>query len=90
MLGQELIKLYQLHTLVARTNMTWTTFITSVSAAMIISMLVVAVMLNGCTLLEINMVNRSTMDSGDGATSNRQEVTSDEDEETLELIVPIK
>ena len=29
--------------------MTWTTFITSVSAVFIIAMLIIAVMLNGCT-----------------------------------------
>ena len=44
----------------------------------------------GCNLIEVNMVQRSTMDSGDGATSSRQEVTSDEEQDKLELIVPMK
>jgi len=56
-------------------------------------MLLVVVMLMwivGCNLVEINMVNRSIMDRGDGTSSSHQEVTTKEDEDKLELIVPIK
>ena len=69
-------------------TMTWNEFILD----MVLAMLIIAVLVwaSGCNLVEINMVQRSTMDSGDGATSNRQEVTSDEDEDKLELIVPLK
>ena len=58
----------------------------------VLAMLIIAVLVwaSGCNLVEINMVQRSTMDSGDGVTSSRQEVISDEDEDKLELIVPIK
>ena len=68
--------------------MTWNEFMLDIVLAMLI--IAVLVWASGCHVIEINMVNRSTMDSGDGATSNRQEVTSDEDEDKLELIVPIK
>ena len=61
---------------------------TIVVSAVILALVVL--MFASCHVLEINMVNRSTMDSGDGATSNRKELTSDEDEDRLELIVPLK
>ena len=43
-----------------------------------------------CHILEINMVNRSTMDSGDGVSSTRKELITDVDEDELQLIVPLK
>jgi len=51
----------------------------------------VSMVFTGCQpLIEINMVNRSTMDSGDGVSSTRKELTSKQEEDKLQLVVPIR
>ena len=68
--------------------MTWDSFINIAIVVMVgISILMVV---TGCTpLIEVNMVQRATLDKGDGAIEQSEKIHK-EDNDKLELIVPIK
>jgi len=44
----------------------------------------------GCNLIEVNMVQRSTMAEGKGITSTQQDTSLDEEQNNMELIVPLR
>ena len=47
--------------------------------------------LQGCIpLVEVNMVSRSTLSDGETVRTSQHDVTVDEDEASMELIVPLK
>ncbi len=46
--------------------------------------------LQGCTLTEINIVQRATVANGDGTSSAQHDSTAKEEEDSMKLIVPIK
>ena len=47
------------------------------------------IVMTGCTFMEINMVNRATLDEGSGAIL-QDEIANKIENDSLELIVPIK
>ncbi len=46
--------------------------------------------LQGCTLTEINIVQRATVSNGDGTTSRQHDSTAKQEEDSMEFIVPLK
>ncbi len=54
----------------------------------IVGMLIVT--FQGCTLTEINIVQRATVANGDGTSSAQHDSTTKEEEDSMKLIVPIK
>jgi len=51
---------------------------------------VIMVTLASCHLVEVNMVQRSTLSDGETIKTSQHDTTIDRDEATMELIVPIK
>ena len=52
--------------------------------------LIAAITLASCGLLEVNIVQRSTMSSGDGTTSSQKDTTQKKEATSLKLLVPLK
>jgi len=44
----------------------------------------------GCNLLEVNMVQRSTLSNGEKVSSSQNDTTVDEEEDSMRLVVPLK
>jgi len=56
----------------------------------ILSILLLTFLLSGCHLVEVNMVQRATLEEGSGITSSQQDTTLDREENSMELVVPLK
>ena len=47
-------------------------------------------LITSCGLLEVNIVQRSTISDGDGTTSTQKDTTQKKEETNLKLLVPLK
>jgi len=48
------------------------------------------ILFQGCNLLEVNMVQRSTLSNGEKVSSSQNDTTVDEEEDSMRLVVPLK
>ena len=64
------------------------------SIGMVIMMIaisvMIAMMMQACTLTEINIVQRATVSKGDGTSSMQHDATAKHEEDSMKLIVPFK
>ncbi len=61
-------------------------------AVVLLIMVSIAIALAGCSFidLEVNMVQRATLADGEDITSHQKDTNFDDEDDTMEIIVPIK
>ena len=64
------------------------TLLLGILALIMVGMLITV--LQGCTLTEINIVQRATVSEGDGTSSMQHDATARQEEDSMKLIVPFK
>ena len=59
-------------------------------ALIVASIAAISIVFTGCTLAEINIVNRTVLENGEGVSSNNLESNLEEETNKMELLVPLK
>jgi len=56
----------------------------------VVTMIIVSMFIVGCGLITVNIVNRHTVDVGDGTNDDYHDISSKNEEKTVDFAVPFK
>jgi len=62
----------------------------SMVIGMVAISVMIAMMMQACQLMEINIVQRATVSDGDGTSSMQHDATAKHEEDSMKLIVPLR